>query len=118
MPLKHPTPAEITASREAAGLTQAQAAELVHLGAQPRWAEYENGLRPIDLARWELFLIKIQLAMQHMGTAADEATDALRSLPKIDLDPPGGWARAMGAVAQIIEKARRGTTASQSKRRR
>lgn len=58
MALKHPTPAQVLAAREAAGLTQAQAAELVHLGAQPRWAEYENGVRAIDLARWELFLVK------------------------------------------------------------
>lgn len=55
---KIPSPAEVLAAREAAGLTQAQAAELVHLGAQPRWAEYEAGARTIDLARWELFLIK------------------------------------------------------------
>jgi len=60
--MKAPTPAEIRARREAAGLTQAQAAELVHLGAQPRWAEYENGERNIDLARWELFLIKTRKA--------------------------------------------------------
>lgn len=53
---KIPKPAEISAAREAAGLTQAQAAELAMLGAQSRWAEYENGTRKIDPARWVLFL--------------------------------------------------------------
>jgi putative transcriptional regulator len=62
MALKHPTPAEIREARKAAGLSQAEAAELVHLGAQPRWAEYEKGERNIDLARWELFLIKSKAA--------------------------------------------------------
>ena len=58
--IKIPTSAKIRAARKHAGLTQAQAAALVHLGAQSRWAEYENGTRTIDLARWELFLIKSQ----------------------------------------------------------
>jgi len=70
MALKQPTPAEISAARTAAGLTQAQAAELVHLGAQPRWAEYENGTHPIDLARWELFLIKTEKARRRVTTAS------------------------------------------------
>lgn len=56
--MDHPLPNEIIAARKAAGLTQAQAAELVHLGANTRWAEYENGTQRIDLARWELFIIK------------------------------------------------------------
>lgn len=53
-----PTPADIAQARERAGLTQAQAAELVHLGAAKRWSEYERGVATIDAARWELFLIK------------------------------------------------------------
>lgn len=56
--LKLPTPAEIRAARDAAGLTQAAAAELVHLKAQQRWAEYESGENNIGLSTWELFLIK------------------------------------------------------------
>lgn len=53
-----PSPTMIQAVRQGAGLTQAQAAEFVHLGAYQRWAEYERGAKPIDAARWELFLIK------------------------------------------------------------
>lgn len=52
------TPEAVRAARESASLTQKQAAELVHLGASVRWAEYERGVRTMDAARWELFLIK------------------------------------------------------------
>lgn len=53
-----PTPEDIRAARDRAGLTQAEAAELVYLGARTRWSEHENGVQAIDRARWELFLIK------------------------------------------------------------
>mgnify|MGYP002777980811 CR=1 FL=1 len=48
----------VRAARVAAGLTQAQAAQLVHLGSRERWTEYEAGIRTIDPARWELFLLR------------------------------------------------------------
>jgi hypothetical protein len=54
-----PTPAEIRQTRLEAGLTQKEAAELVHLGAAQRWAEHEKGVRVMDRGRWELFAIKI-----------------------------------------------------------
>lgn len=57
-----PSPTVIRIARAAAGLTQAAAAQLVHLGAQSRWAEYENGTTRPDPARWELFLL---LTHQH-----------------------------------------------------
>lgn len=53
-----PTPDQIKAAREHAGLTQEQAATLVHLSSRFRWSEYERGSAKIDAARWELFLIK------------------------------------------------------------
>jgi transcriptional regulator with XRE-family HTH domain len=56
------TPSEILAARQAAGLSQAAAAELVHLGGAIRWSEYERGVRTIDSARWQLFLL---LTHQH-----------------------------------------------------
>lgn len=52
-----PSPVVIRIARAGAGLTQAEAAQLVHLGAQSRWAEYENGTTRPDAARWELFLL-------------------------------------------------------------
>ena len=58
----HPTPDEIRAIRVAAGLTQEQAAESVGLGkgGNVRWAEYENGTRTPDVARWTLFLLIVR----------------------------------------------------------
>jgi len=59
--LPPPTPDEVRAARLASGLTVAGAAELAGLGAAPRWAEYENGSRTCDAARWELFLLRVGL---------------------------------------------------------
>lgn len=55
--LAAPPPEAITAARQAAGLSQAQAAELVGLGDKARWSEYERGARAPDAARWALFLL-------------------------------------------------------------
>lgn len=55
--MKHPTSGEILAARQAAGLTQAEAAELVHLGSHVRWSEYERGVEKISLQTWHLFLL-------------------------------------------------------------
>ncbi len=60
--LKQPTPDEIKAARAAIdGLTQQAAAELVHRANSSRWREWEGGKYGIDLAVWELFLIKTGL---------------------------------------------------------
>jgi DNA (cytosine-5)-methyltransferase 1 len=61
MSLKQPTPAEIRAAREAAGLTQSEAAGLVHAASYRTWqnweaAESEPGHRQMGLAEWDLFL--------------------------------------------------------------
>lgn len=53
-----PSPEEVRAAREAAGLNQTQAAAMVYLAGKNRWSEIENGVRPIEAARWELFLVK------------------------------------------------------------
>jgi len=52
-----PTPAAIRAAREAAGLTQAKAAALVHTDARS-WRRWEHGERAMHAAFWELFRIK------------------------------------------------------------
>lgn len=52
-----PAPETIRAAREAAGLTQAAAAALVHAGLRS-WSHWENGDRRMPAATWELFLIK------------------------------------------------------------
>ena len=60
-PARNPNPAEVRAAREAAGLTQAQAATLVH--ASPRnwqqWEQHEgSNARRMHPGLWELFQIK------------------------------------------------------------
>lgn len=54
-----PDKAEIRRARVLAGLTQSESATLVGLSHGSRWTEYEAGSRPIDPARWELFLCKV-----------------------------------------------------------
>lgn len=63
-----PAPEAIRAAREAAGQSQAQAAGLVHLRSPMRWSEYERGVRQIDAARWELYLL---LTGQHPSLRFD-----------------------------------------------
>lgn len=59
---RNPSPAEIRAAREAAGLTVVQAAALVYV--TPRnWQQWEQeegtNRRPMHPAFWELFRIKL-----------------------------------------------------------
>ena len=60
-PARNPTAAEVRAAREAAGLTQSQAAGLVH--ATPRnWQQWEQdagvNCRRMHPGLWELFRVK------------------------------------------------------------
>ncbi len=57
IPLSQPSAGQARKARDSAGLTQAQAAELVGLGRNLRWSEYERGARICDPARWMLFLL-------------------------------------------------------------
>ena len=52
-----PTPSEIRAAREAAGLTQTAAGALCHRSLRA-WQAVEAGDRKLDLAAWELFLLR------------------------------------------------------------
>lgn len=58
--ITQPAPNEIKAAREAAGLTQTEAAALVHAGLKTwqNWESETSENRKISLAAWELFLIK------------------------------------------------------------
>lgn len=58
---KHISPHEIRAARQAAGLTQAEAAALVHAASYRTWQDWETGRRPMPLMAWELFCIKAAL---------------------------------------------------------
>ena len=60
-PARNPTPAEVRAAREAAGLTQAQAAVLVHASTR-NWQQWEqaegSNARRMHPGLWELFIVK------------------------------------------------------------
>ena len=53
-----PTPEAIVAARKAAGLTQAEAAAIVHRPSYRTWQDWERGRAKMPLDAWELFLIK------------------------------------------------------------
>ena len=52
-----PTPADIRAARKAAGLSQTAAGALCHRSLRA-WQAVEAGDRTLDLAAWELFLLR------------------------------------------------------------
>lgn len=63
--MQSPKPDEIKQAREQAGLTQTQAALLIHKGLRT-WQGWEtpegcSGHRKMDPAFWELFKIKLSL---------------------------------------------------------
>ena len=55
--LTPPTAAQISAARERAGLSQQQAAALVHVDIRS-WRRWELAERGVNMAAWELFLLK------------------------------------------------------------
>ena len=56
-PAANPTPAEISSARESLGLTQQEAADLLHITTRA-WQRYEYGERRMHPALWELSLLK------------------------------------------------------------
>lgn len=56
-PARNPTPAEIRAAREAAGLTQTAAAALIYCSLRG-WQQWEAGERSMHPAFWELWRLK------------------------------------------------------------
>lgn len=70
-PDRTPAPKEIAAAREAAGLTQTAAADLLHTSCRS-WQQWEAGDRRLHPAFWELFRIKVESL-----TAGDSAADRL-----------------------------------------
>ncbi len=57
-PGRNPTTEEIRSARQSAGLTQTQAAALIH-GTMRAWQEYEAGNRRLHPGLWELFQRKL-----------------------------------------------------------
>jgi putative transcriptional regulator len=58
--IKSPDPEQIRAAREAQGLTQTQAAALIHHSMRG-WQDWEHGKRTMHPGLWELFCIKTAL---------------------------------------------------------
>ena len=58
MMTKEPTPEQVRGARKLAGLTQAEAATLVHV-TDRQWRNWEAGAGGMPLAKWELFAIKV-----------------------------------------------------------
>lgn len=56
-PARNPTPEEVRAAREAAGLSQTSAADLLHTTCRT-WQQWEAGDRRMHPAFWELFRLK------------------------------------------------------------
>lgn len=57
-PDRNPSPDEIRSAREAAGLSQTEAAKLIHCTLRG-WQEWEAGNRKMHPAFWELFRFKL-----------------------------------------------------------
>lgn len=57
-PARNPRPDEIRAAREAAGLTQTEAAELIYCQLRG-WQDWEGGQRRMHPAFWELWRQKV-----------------------------------------------------------
>ncbi len=55
---RNPDPGEIRSVRIAAGLTQAQAADMIYATVSA-WESWEQGLRRMHPGLWELFHLKI-----------------------------------------------------------
>lgn len=53
-----PTPEQIKQARMEAGLTQTTAGQLIYKSCRA-WQQYEKGDRAMDLALFELFIIKV-----------------------------------------------------------
>ncbi len=63
-PRSNPASADIIAGREAAGLTQTQAAGLVYSSLRT-WQQWEAGDRRMHAGLWELFKLKTELIERH-----------------------------------------------------
>lgn len=71
--LANPLPAEIIATRKAAGLTQTEAAGLV-CGSLRAWQQWEAGDRRMHPGLWMLFGLRTEEAASGSETESEENT--------------------------------------------
>ena len=112
--LPEPTPAEVRAARDRAGISQAQAASLAGLQDKARWSEYERGARQIDGARWALWLLSVGLhpaarlappTKRQNGLHGAEAREAHHPSPDARSGRHGARSGLAGAVSVGAEVA-------------
>lgn len=72
-PLANPLPAEIIATRKAAGLTQTEAASFV-CGSLRAWQQWEAGDRRMHPGLWMLFRLRTEEAASGSETESEENT--------------------------------------------
>jgi DNA-binding transcriptional regulator YiaG len=72
LPGERPLPRQIRERREAADITQKDAAALVHAGVRS-FEDWEAGRRPMPPAVWELFCIKTAPIISKHARSADHA---------------------------------------------
>lgn len=65
-----PTPGEIKSTRRQFGLTQKQAADLIH-STDRAWRMWERGDRSMNAAFWELFCMKAEHPELFIGKNKD-----------------------------------------------
>lgn len=65
-PDRPPTPEEIKRARLAVGDTMVEAGARIYR-TEGAWSRYEGGERALDLAGWELYLIKAREVMRERG---------------------------------------------------
>ena len=70
--LSSPSPLQIRAARKVAGITQAQAAEVVHSHSYRTWQDWERGETAMPVGLWELFLLKT--GQMKLAVASGEAS--------------------------------------------
>lgn len=81
-PARNPTAAEVRAAREAAGLTQAQAAALVHASVR-NWQQWEQkegaNVRSMHPGLWELFRIKTTASLPNAAKQGERGMMAAQT---------------------------------------
>jgi DNA-binding transcriptional regulator YiaG len=75
-PSRNPRPDEVLAARKAAGLTQTEAARVIHSGMRA-WQEWEAGNTRMHPAFWELFRLKAAQLPVKIAPASVETAPAV-----------------------------------------
>lgn len=102
--MNNPTPQQIREARTESGLTQKAAAELIYKTAKA-WRNWEAGIRGMDYALWELFLLKVKVSTKKPELSnvihAKSIIKKLTSRPHLEDDD--GFYNMLADEAQMIK---------------